>query len=101
MEFLLAVNGVVTLTAAQRSDERPPGRKFHTMTTLCGTTVLMFGGKGRDDKPLNDSWIFERYTETWTRPTVVSDVPVPALFLQIFGIYSGQGRCSCGENPKT
>ena len=49
---------------------------------------LMFGGKGKDNKPPNDSLIFESDTETWTRPTVVSDVPVPALFRQIFGIYT-------------
>ena len=49
---------------AQRGTERPSGRKFHTMTTLCGATVLMFGGKGKGGKAMNDSWIFENDTET-------------------------------------
>ena len=90
---------VWSLLPAQSGDERPSGRKFHTMTTLCGTTVLMFGGKGKDDNPLNDSWIFESDTETWTGPTVVSDVPVPALFRHAaLAVNDPHSNCSCKQS---
>ena len=59
----------------------------------------MFGGKGKDDKPLNDSWIFESDTETWTRPTVVTDVPVPALFHHAaLAVNDPHSNCSCKQS---
>ena len=95
MEFLTAASRLL----AHRGTERPSGRKFHTMTTLCGTTVLMFGGKGKDGKALNDSWIFESDTETWKRPAVISDLPVPALFLYaVLAVHDRYSNCSCKQS---
>ena len=84
---------------AQRGTERPSERKFHTMTALCGTTVLMFGGKGKGGKALNDSWIFESDTETWKRPAVVSDLPVPAFFRHAaLAVHDPYSSCSCKQS---
>ena len=84
---------------AQRGTERPSGRKFHTMTTLCGATVLMFGGKGKGGKAMNDSWIFESHTEIWKRPAVISDLPVPALFRHAaLAVHDPYSSCSCKQS---
>jgi hypothetical protein len=83
----------------QADTERPSGRKFHTMTSLCGTTVLMFGGKGKDGQALNDSWVFESDTETWKRPTIISDFPVPALFRHAaLAVHDSYGNCTCKQS---
>ena len=84
---------------AQTSTERPSGRKFHSMTTLCGTTVLMFGGKDKSGKALNDTWIFESDTKTWKSPTVVSEFPVPALFRHVaLAVHDPHSNCSCKQS---
>ena len=46
----------------------------------------MFGGKGKGGKAMNDSWIFESDTETWKRPAVISDLPVPVMLLSLYMI---------------
>ena len=85
--------------SAKTGTERPSGRRFHSLTTLCGTTVLLFGGKGKGGKALNDSWIFESDTKTWKRPAVVSDFPVPALFRHAaLAVHDPHSNCSCKQS---
>ena len=88
-----------SLLAKQTGTERPSRRKLHSFTTLCGTTVLMFGGKGKGGKALNDTWIFESDTETWKRPTVLSDNPVPSLFRHAaLALHDPHSNCSCKQS---
>jgi hypothetical protein len=45
---------------------QPPKRHSYTMTTLCYTKVIFFGGHNNNTGQLfNDTWLFDGVTETW------------------------------------
>ena len=43
---------------------RPLVRRFHTMSTLCNTSVVLFGGQSYRGR-VNDTWLFNGTTELW------------------------------------
>lgn len=45
----------------------PLARWRHTSTQINATTILMFGGYHSHDERLNDCWIFDTITLTWSR----------------------------------
>ena len=46
----------------------PSARSQHTMTTLCNTKVILFGGFS--EAIYNDTWLFDGVTETWHQQNV-------------------------------
>ena len=60
---------------------RPPPRNWHQLAGLSNGTVLLFGGSGcsatesgvcQKTKLLNDTWLFDLVSGTWSKPKVTS-----------------------------
>ena len=61
---------------------RPPPRNWHQLAGLSNGTVLLFGGSGcsatesgvcQKTKLLNDTWLFDLMSGTWSKPKVTSN----------------------------
>ncbi|XP_067310901.1 kelch domain-containing protein 1 isoform X2 [Pseudorasbora parva] len=49
------------------SSAAPPGRSWHTLTSVSDSSLFMFGGLSVDCRPLSEGWIFNLETKEWTR----------------------------------
>ena len=75
---------------------KPTSRRSHTTVTLCNSAIILFGGKGKEEKMLNETWVFEIDNMKWRRPDIdnVSD-PVPPMFTHAAVVVSSRNRTSC------
>ena len=84
-------------------DPSPKGRHSHLMTTLCEMKVLLHGGiESAENKSttLNDTWIFDGSTETWTpiRYSAKSDPALERSNYAAAAFYQPKTKCSCKES---
>lgn len=62
---------------------RPPRRSNHAMITV-GDQVFLFGGNRSEDpfvlEPLDDTWVLDLTTDTWSRLTLSGNTPAARLY---------------------
>lgn len=79
----------------------PSPRVQHSMTTLCETRVVLFGGSLTNNLPRkNDTWMFDGVTETWSPIKLSSESHTISRQFQYFGVPVRQpnNSCSCKES---
>lgn len=87
-------------------DVEPSPRFGHSMTTLCETRVLLFAGSNYYDRlylhrrRMNDAWIFDGVTETWSQIKLSPSSQNISLHFQYTGVSIRQpdSRCICKES---
>ena len=77
-------------------DPKPLPRWRHTATQISATAILVFGGFHSHDERLNDTWIFDTITLSWTRydPRFAKSTSSPGS-LQA----SSRHACACAAAP--
>ena len=82
------------------SKHQPVDRVGHTLVTLCDHTVILFGGMDKTMAVLNDTWIFDGNTETWTELSVsisAGNVP-PRTFHSGVSLEQSNSSCHCNQS---
>jgi N-acetylneuraminic acid mutarotase len=57
----------------------PLPRKDHAMASLGGNYELLFGGRDRLEDELNDTWVYDLSTNTWTEMTPATSPPEQSM----------------------
>ena len=85
---------------APEYDIHPSNRVDHTMTTLCDTKVILFGGVDTNNTVMNDTWLFNGVTETWKelQPSVRSIGITPRHFHSAVALYQPDSHCKCNRS---
>jgi hypothetical protein len=52
----------------------PNARQDHTLTYIDNNQALLFGGYDGNN-PLQDTWVYESTSNTWTEPNISGDIP--------------------------
>ena len=93
-----AINSWIRL----RLTTQPAIRMFHTMSTLCSTRVILFGGVDIEyASEFNDTWLFDGVTESWKELDVrlwTEEFVLPRSGHMAVVIRQMLSNCSCQES---
>lgn len=80
-------------------DVEPPRRHGHSLTTLCVTEVMLFGGRNESTE-LRDTWLFDGVTETWMEisPFTPSGSAPARKFHSALAMSQPKSSCPCKES---
>lgn len=66
----------MSATSAEDDGSMPKPRGGHS-ATLLGSRLFIFGGEDIKRRPLNELWILDLTTMTWSQPPMIGAIPTP------------------------
>ena len=71
MEWSLVKTNVTNVGGNKAALSKPSARWRHTATLFDTSNILIFGGFQTSDHRLNDVWVFDTISLTWSQPNVL------------------------------